>query len=484
MGASSVPCWLACNIRAMSSQYHITINSTRHTLDCQTHAPLETLLKTLHRLGLKGSKEGCGDGDCGACTVACVGPDGKLRAINSCLVPSAQLANQTVYTVEGIAAAVQKAAHPVQQAMMQCAGSQCGYCTPGFVMSLFTDYHNRALDDASVEGNLCRCTGYVSIRNAVAQLQETDHMALAMPQQAPQRTSLIANTKRLLQPETLAQALAFKAQDPEAQWLAGGTDLGLDFSRHRGAQSHICLDQLTELRTLRMGADMLEIGASTPLADLAEFLEKQGSELPAGLNALPQMLHWFAAKQVRNRATLGGNLGTASPIGDLLPVLLALDAQIDLASTRGTRSVSIDAFFQGYRQTARRDDELIVCVRIPLRQQRSASYKVGKRGSDDISIVAASFAMALDAEQRVQSVRMAYGGVAATPMRALAAETLLMGQCITPELLVQVHKCLQQSFSPLSDFRGSADYRSTLVSNLFEKFLLDCNLMSQTSACA
>jgi xanthine dehydrogenase iron-sulfur cluster and FAD-binding subunit A len=216
----------------------------------------------------------------------------------------------------------------------------------------------------------------------------------------------------------------------------------------------------------------VQIGAAVPLSHIENVLH-------GIFPSLDEMLHWFAARQVRNRATLGGNIGTASPIGDLPPVLLALDATVTLASIQGDRTLPLADFFKGYRQTELQQGEIIKTVTIPKAISKGAtkrlsfSYKIGKRGTDDISIVAAAFAIDLDAEQKILHARLAYGGVAATPIRAIAVEQALIGQPWNLETVRSVKPMLHEAFTPLSDLRGSANYRKLLVGNLFEKFFIE-----------
>jgi len=374
-------------------------------------SPTTTLLHYLRQNGYVGTKEGCGDGDCGACTVTIIGKDShgqpQYQAVNSCLVPIGAIAGREVITAEGIA---NGQLHPVQAAMVETAGSQCGYCTPGFIMSMFAAYYNGSLsNDICIEGNLCRCTGYVPIRKAAQQLAATipdDHFS----NELAQKTSDLA-------------AIAYT-------------------------------------------------NAAVPLSHIEDLLH-------GIFPSLDEMLHWFAARQIRNRATLGGNIGTASPIGDLPPVLLALDATLKLVSTEGDRSLPLADFFKGYRQTELKQGEIIHSVTIPkaiasgATKRLSQSYKIGKRGTDDISIVAAAFVIDLDADQKILHARLAYGGVAATPIRAIAVELMLVGQPWTMETVRSVKPALREVFTPLSDLRGSADYRKMLVGNLFEKFFVE-----------
>ncbi|WP_088890994.1 xanthine dehydrogenase small subunit [Leptolyngbya ohadii] len=454
-----------------------TINSARVSL--KGVSPAMTLLEYLRQSGRVGTKEGCGDGDCGACTVAIVaeGADGKphYQAVNSCLIPIGSLAGRQVITVEGIA---NGSLHPVQQAMVELGGSQCGYCTPGFIMSLFAAYYDRTVDDVAVEGNLCRCTGYLPIRRAaqqVAQLEPADHFSETLAT-APTTLEPVRYTDfehQFFRPTQLQEAIDLLQRYPEAVLVAGATDLGLEMSHHRQTfPILISLEAVSELKQIQQTPESIEIGAAVPLSQIE-------TQLHGIFPSLDEMLHWFAARQVRNRATIGGNLGTASPIGDLPPVLLALDAEVQITGINGNRSLPLVQFFKGYRQTELQPGEIIRSVRIPRQitpgavRRLTQSYKIGKRGTDDISIVAASFTIDLDAQDQILHARLAYGGVAATPVRAIAVEQQLIGQPWTRATIQAIKPSLRETFTPLTDLRGSADYRKLLVANLFEKFFTE-----------
>ncbi len=431
--------------------------------------PTQSLLRWLRARGLSGAKEGCGDGDCGACTVVWLECDqqgaAQLVAVNSCLLPMGALPGREVLTVEAVADGDQL--HPAQAALTARGGSQCGYCTPGIVMSLLAGYYNGELSDHTTEGNLCRCTGYRPIREATAalaaQAQANDRfrVMLAQTRTTPEASRIGA----FHNPLTLEDAIALKQQCPEAAFIAGATDLGVNLSRHQAvAPAFIALDRIAELQTLVIEADQVRIGAGVPLTRLKH-------ELAGLIPALDEMLPWFAARQVRNRATLGGNLGSASPIGDFAPLLLALDASVQVQGPNGVREISIADFFLAYRKTAVARDELIVSIALPRTLARAQGfYKVAKRQTDDISIVAACFALDIDAERRVRHARLAFGGVAATPVRALAVEQALMGQTLDTARIEATRKALSAAFTPLSDHRASADYRRALCGNLFGKF--------------
>lgn len=457
----------------------LTFSINGETVRLKCVSPTMTLLEYLRQSGRTGTKEGCGDGDCGACTVAVIaeGTDGKphYQAINSCLVPVGSLAGQKILTVEGLA---NGALHPIQAAMVETGGSQCGYCTPGFMMSLFAAYYDGKSDDEVIEGNLCRCTGYLPIRRAAQQLiqeQVSDRFTAVLTENIPDLGELFySDTEHLFyRPIRLQDVLELLQQHPTATLVAGATDLGLEMSYHRQTfPILISLEAVAELKQIDVTPEWVEIGAAVPLTRIE-------TQLQGLFPSLDEMLHWFAARQVRNRATIGGNLGTASPIGDLPPVLLALDAEVRLASIEGERILPLAQFFKGYRQTELQPGEVIVAVRVPRSiasgavRRLSQSYKIGKRGTDDISIVAAAFTIGLNREHQIVHARLAYGGVAATPVRAIEVEAALVGQPWTIETIQHIKPQLREAFTPLTDLRGSAAYRKVLVANLFEKFFVE-----------
>ena len=449
-------------------------------------SPTLPLLSYLRQRGLVGTKEGCAEGDCGACTVAIVeqkGEDGpSVQAVNSCLIPLASVADKTLITVEGVSNGT---LHPVQKAMVETGGSQCGYCTPGFVMSLFAAYYSGERDDTSIEGNLCRCTGYLPIRKALTSLGEPqldDPFLQSRSTASEARASTYEHgVQRFYRPTTLDEVFVLLSE-PDATLIAGGTDLGVEINKfHKDYSVLVSLEEVRELRTIEDTSRFLELGAAVPLTQIE-------TQCRGMFPTLDEMLRWFAARQIRNRATLGGNLGTASPIGDLPPVLLALDAELKLASVRGERFAPVAEFFKGYRQTSLEPGEVIVSVRIPKRLPADASerfsqaYKVGKRGADDISIVAAAFTVDVDDAGHVIKARLAYGGVAVTPLRAVAAEEVLTGQPWTIQTVREVREVLGATFKPIDDLRGSASYRTKLIQNLFEKFFHDFTLEPKVAA--
>lgn len=440
-------------------------------------SPTMTLLEFLRGSGRVGTKEGCGDGDCGACTVALISENAEglpcFQAVNSCLIPLGAVAGREIVTVEGID---NGKPHPVQTAMIETGGSHCGYCTPGFVMSMFAAYYDGKITDAAIEGNLCRCTGYLPIRRAAERLTKIeDRFSEKLNSANLETDSFIYETsgQKFYRPTTLKEVLDLLQEFPEAVLVAGATDLGLEFSWHtKEFPILISTENVTELKMLIQTDDFVEIGAAVSLTHVEE-------KLKGVFPGLDEMLHWFAARQIKNRATIGGNVGTASPIGDLPPVLLSLDAELKLASANGERTILLADFFRGYRETDLRAGEIIVSIKVPKTISADAafslqqSYKVGKRGTDDISIVAAAFAIDLNRENRIVKARLAYGGVAAIPARANAVEDWLTGKTWNLETVRDAKEQLKNAFTPLTDVRGSAEYRKLLVANLFEKFFVE-----------
>ncbi|HIK43567.1 MAG TPA: xanthine dehydrogenase small subunit [Leptolyngbyaceae cyanobacterium M65_K2018_010] len=479
-------------MQPLATQLTLTING--EPVSIADLSPAMTLLEYLRLSGRAGTKEGCGDGDCGACTVAMIGAgaDGKphYQAVNSCLIPLGAVAGRQVFTAEGIVQGrIPKEAlvkepvtveqlHPVQSAMVETGGSQCGYCTPGFIMSLFAAYYDGHPDDLSVEGNLCRCTGYLPIRRAAQMVAElapqdrfSEQLVAASTVLAP--LAYTGQAEQFYRPTHLNEVLELLHQHPKATLVAGATDLGLEMSWHRQHYPVlISLEAVEELKHLEHTDEFVEIGAAVPLSHIE-------ANLQGVFPSLDEMIHWFAARQVRNRATVGGNIGTASPIGDLPPVLLSLDATLKLTGPSGERVMPLADFFVGYRQTALQPGEVIVSVQIPkaltpdAARRLAQSYKIGKRGTDDISIVAAAFLVDLDASNHILHARLGYGGVAAIPARATEAEAFLVGKPWTGETIRAVKPLLQEAFTPLTDLRGSAEYRKRLVVNLFEKFFVE-----------
>jgi xanthine dehydrogenase small subunit len=468
-----------------------------------------TLLDWLRGSGLTGCKEGCAEGECGACAVLVARDDGRDRTrwvpINACLVPAAAFDQQEVVTAEGLGRLYGSGRlHPVQREMADRGGSQCGYCTPGFICSMAAEYYRpdrrpasggapngsgppvtadeehgpNGFDLHALSGNLCRCTGYRPIRDAAYALgqPEADDPFLARlgePAPPPVATTTSNEQGRYLRPASLAEALELLAAEPDAQLVAGSTDWGVELNiRHARAALTIGIERIAELREFTAARDHIDIGAALSLSEIEARLGEGSGRVPL----LGQLFPQFASRLIRNGATLGGNLGTASPIGDTPPALLALDASLVLASIQGEREVPLADYFTGYRQSVKRPDELIKTIRIPLPVAPvSAFHKIAKRRFDDISGVAVAYAMRLadgaDAGGRtVESIRIGLGGVAATPIRALAAEEALTGRPWTREVVAAAAEEMARAGTPMSDHRASEAYRIAMLRNSLPKF--------------
>ena len=464
-------------------------NSTSFVLNGNP-VPLEgldhntTLLNFIRATGLTGTKEGCAEGDCGACTVALLTPNSsgkpEYQAVNSCLMLAGMAVGLEVWTAEGIGQP--ETLHAVQTAMASAGGSQCGYCTPGFIMSLFAQNYagNLEFDEAALVGNLCRCTGYRPIREAAHALpkpSQNDAFFERIKTSSVSKSAFVWNGFH--RPETLAEVLHLLETLPNARVIAGGTDMALEITTaFKRFENLISLEGISELQAIVQTESYLEIGAGVPLSRLE-------TELRGHVPLFDELWTWFASRQIRNRATLGGNLGTASPIGDAPVVLLALEAELVLVSRNGERIVPLSSYFVGYRKTLLRTFELIKTIRIPIGNLGTidgvearrvsplqAMYKIAKRGHDDISTVMAAFHLELE-NGIISKARLGFGGVAATPVRALETEKMLIGQIWNRTTLEKAKKVLSLEFKPISDFRASASYRSRIIPNLLEKFWLE-----------
>ena len=448
--------------------------------------PDRTLLEVL-REDLHGTdtKEGCNEGDCGACTVVLGEDDGgrlKYRAVNSCIRLAHSIHGQALWTAQDLLAA-DGSLHPVQQAMVQCHGSQCGFCTPGFVMSLFGMYQNhvvpglpitRALAQQDLSGNLCRCTGYRPILDAaqtMANLPRVTVNEVDLLQQLKQLNQagqgLEANLAYFL-PDTLAELLQLRSSHPAAQLVAGCTDVGLWVNKgHRRLPQVLDLSRVAELRRVEHYPHHLAIGAAVSLTEAFAALVTDRPQLQA-------FAQRFAGLPVRNSGTMGGNVANGSPIGDSMPLLIALGANVVLMSTRGHRELPLAQLYTGYRQNVMAPDELLAWIKVPkaVPQELSRVYKVSKRFDDDISALCLAVAMHLEGGQIVLA-SIGVGGVAATPVRAGQTEALLTGQPWNEATVQRAMLVLRQEFSPISDLRASSAYRVEVLGNLLQRFWLE-----------
>ena len=450
--------------------------------------PTKSVLNYLrYDLGLVGSKEGCAEGDCGACTVV-VGElvDGavQMRAVNACIQFVPALDGKALYTVEYLRQA-NGSLHPVQQAMVDCHGSQCGFCTPGFVMSLWNVYIDHLESDTvptdlqlrtALSGNLCRCTGYRPILEAgrkMFDLPKVDleqksvlHQLVAMQRDQP-FAYRFKNTV-FHAPRTLQQFIELRAEKPEATILAGCTDIGLWVNKQfRDLGDIVFIGNVEELRKVQIDNDVLRIGAGVSLTDAFAAIS----------NEYPQIdEQWkrFASVPIRNAGTLGGNVANGSPIGDSMPWLIVLGAHVVLTSKNNRRKIPLEDLYLDYMKNAMDADDVVEAIEVPLQKhnQHFRTYKLSKRYDSDISAVCAAFAVTLS-DGGVIDVRIAFGGMAATSKRATHTETAITSQLWNEQTVQNAISTLTQDYSPLSDMRASADNRLQSAQNLLYRFFLE-----------
>ncbi|MCY1395380.1 xanthine dehydrogenase, small subunit [compost metagenome] len=443
--------------------------------------PETSLLDYLREhLGRVGSKEGCASGDCGACTVVLAEPEGdglRYRAVNACITPLGSAHGRQLLTVEHLAG---DTLHPVQQAMVDCHGSQCGFCTPGIVMSLFAWQHADLRHDretalTALSGNLCRCTGYRPILAAAERIAgTTDRFAAGARETAarlralPASGALDCGEQHAFLPTALDELDALLAAYPQARLIAGGTDLALEATQNlRSFPQLIHLERIAELQRLEQHADHLLIGAARPYADCLEAL----SAYPT----VAALLDRLGSLQIRQRGSLGGNIANASPIGDMPPLLLALDATLLLRRAGQLREIPIDGFFTGYRQSVLQPGEFIEAIRIPrLRDDQLLRVdKISKRRDDDISAVCLALRLDLADDGTVRDARLACGGMAATPLRGRHTEAALTGRPFDAKAVAAAQVALAEDFQPIDDLRASAAYRLKVAQNLLQRALLE-----------
>ena len=450
--------------------------------------PTRTLLQLIREdLHLCGTKEGCNEGDCGACTVVLCEPgSADLKAVNSCIRFAHSIEGLELTTVEDVAQ--DGKLHPAQEALVQCHGSQCGFCTPGFVMSMFALHENaqrsgelidRAKAQIALAGNLCRCTGYKPILDAAVKMQsllKSEHSAQSIRRldaKKAYKTSHERATGAYLLPTRLSELLALRSKYPAAQIVAGCTDVGLWVNKgHQEFAQVLDVSRTSELRRIERYPHHIAIGAAVNLHEAFAALSQDRPQLKT-------FSERFAGLSVRNSGTLGGNVANGSPIGDAMPLLIALRANVVLMSVRANqqmwREMPLEQLYTGYRKNVLAPDEVLAWIKVPLpaAHEFSRIYKISKRYDDDISAVclAVSAQRVMRGEgDAIKALSIGIGGVAATPVRAIKTEALCADSMPANDLFDALKASLQTEFQPISDMRASSAYRRELLSALMDRF--------------
>lgn len=451
--------------------------------------PTTTVLNYLRLVeGLRGTKEGCGEGDCGACTVVLGEPDGdrmRYRALNACIQLLPTLDGKQLITVEHLRHP-DGSLHPVQQALVQNHGSQCGFCTVGFVMSLFALYQNETADNVNVDrindalaGNLCRCTGYGTIIQAGLDMYDTAGSPPATAEESEALAKLRNftgdggveyefNGQRYISPTTIRELVDVLDRYPDAVILAGATDVGLWITKQlRHLETVVYIGAVSELRRLTEHDGWITVGAGATQAELRPVVAPHYPDFA-------EILRRFGGEQVRNVATLCGNVANGSPIGDSAPTLIALGAKVTLRSARRQRTLPLEDFFIDYGKQDRMPGEFVESVSFPVSASDRVfrAYKVSKRFDQDISAVCGAFNLQF-ADGSVKDVRICYGGMAAIPKRAANAEAVLTGSAWTTETVKKAINALEMDYRPIDDMRASATYRMKAAQNLLQRMFYE-----------
>jgi len=453
--------------------------------EIQSPNPNETILNYV-RLKLKktGTKEGCAEGGCGACTIV-IGELKKnniiYKAINSCIAFVPSLEGKQLLIVEDLMSK-NGSLHPVQNAMVKYHGSQCGFCTPGFVMSLFSmyknysSYDNKIIQD-SIAGNLCRCTGYRPIidaakslnnENQVDQFKRNKKKTISLFKKIKQKNiSINIFNKKYFAPRTISELKKVIKKYPKAKLLSGGTDISLIVTKQKkDIDNIIYLNSINELNYIKEKNNYIEVGATTSLIEFESFIKKHYPDFNS-------ILKRYGSVQIRNVATIAGNIATASPIGDTLPLLLSLDASVVLQDVKRKLILPLESFFISYRKTKLKAGQFISSIRIPIfKKNIFKAYKVSKRIDDDISSVCGSFNLEI-VDKKIKTIRIAYGGMAPIPKRAVNCEKILLNSYLSEAIILKAKKTLEKDFQPINDMRASSDYRMEIAKNLLTKCFLE-----------
>ncbi len=454
-------------------------------IEIQNPDPNETLLNFVRtKLKKTGTKEGCAEGGCGACTVVLgelKNNDINYTAINSCITFLPTLAGKQLILVEDLISK-NNLLHPVQETMVKCHGSQCGFCTPGFIMSLFSMFKNYSkfkeeIIKDSIAGNLCRCTGYKPIIKAAKSLNrknKIDHFVknkkqtISLLKKIENRSIVIyKKNRKYFAPRYVTELKKILKKNIKSKLLSGGTDLSLTVTKDRqDIESIIYMNSIKELNYIKNNNKYIEVGATTPLSIFEVYINKYYPDFN-------KILKRYGSTQIRNVATIAGNIATASPIGDNLPLLLVLDSQIVLQGIKKKKILPINNFFINYRETKLKEGQFIHSVRIPiLNKNIFKAYKISKRFDDDISSVCAAFNLIIE-NKKIKKIKIAYGGMAAIPKRAIFCERVLLNSLITKDVIDKAKNALEKDFLPISDMRASGRYRKEIAKSLLEKCFLE-----------
>ena len=449
--------------------------------------PNETLLNFVRtKLKKTGTKEGCAEGGCGACTVVL----GELKdndinysTVNSCITFLPTLTGKQLILVEDLISK-DNSLHPVQEAMVKCHGSQCGFCTPGFIMSLFSMFKNysKIKEDVikdSIAGNLCRCTGYkpiikaaksLSKKNKIDHFEKNKKQTIEMLKKIGNKNIVIyKKNKKYFAPLYISELKKILKKNINSKLLSGGTDLSLVVTKDRqDIESIIYMNSIKELNYIKNNNKYIEVGATTSLSNFEKYIKKYYPDFN-------KILKRYGSVQIRNVATIAGNIATASPIGDNLPLLLVLDCQVVLQDIKKIKILPINDFFISYRKTKLKVGEFIHSIRIPIFDKNIfKAYKISKRFDDDISSVCAAFNLIIE-NKKIKKIKIAYGGMAAIPKRATYCEKVLLNSTVTKDVIDKAKNALDKDFSPISDMRASGSYRKIIAKNLLEKCFLEIN---------